>query len=365
MTLNTTTEEHAKTAISDMKISFYMLYYIMDIVRRKNCFEKEKIRRLYDLNKKMEGRRIKMKRKVFALCMSALLIFGIYTESMAKTAAQRSLGRGTKHRVIVECETNDGTAVATPHEAAKGDIVVLNAFPKANYSLKKWEFNSSSGATLSSETHGTFIMPDNDVKITAHFEQNKTDPQGKKYHTIVVVTDGNGAAVANYYSAPRGTAVYIYAYPNTGYRLKGWEAIEGDVTVTTNMSLNKGKFYMPDKFVKVKAIFEREYTITLTNDGNGTASADKMQAIKGEEVTLTPNPNAGYVFKKWEVSPAGVNIAGNKFEMPESNVTIKAIFEPKKYTITLTNDGNGTASADKNQAAKGEEVTLTLNPNAG
>ena len=63
-----------------------------------------------------------------------------------------------------------------------------------------------------------------------------------------------------------------------------------------------------------------------------------------------------------------VTIAGNKFNMPSSNVTVKAIFEadaPTTYTVTVQNDGNGTASASPATAAAGTEITLTATPNSG
>ncbi len=70
------------------------------------------------------------------------------------------------------------------------------------------------------------------------------------------------------------------------------------------------------------------YTVTVQNDGNGTASASPTTAEAGAEVTLTATANTGYHFSEWQVlSPAtGVTISGNKFIMPSSDVTVKAIF---------------------------------------
>ena len=49
----------------------------------------------------------------------------------------------------------------------------------------------------------------------------------------------------------------------------------------------------------------------------------------------------------------------NKFTMPASDVTIKAIFEedaPEAYTVTVQNDGNGSGSATPTTAAAGTEL---------
>lgn len=70
------------------------------------------------------------------------------------------------------------------------------------------------------------------------------------------------------------------------------------------------------------------YTVTVQNDGNGTASASPTTAEAGTEITLTATANTGYHFSEWQVlSPAtGVAISDNKFIMPSSDVTVKAIF---------------------------------------
>lgn len=70
------------------------------------------------------------------------------------------------------------------------------------------------------------------------------------------------------------------------------------------------------------------YTVTVQNDGNGTASASPTTAEAGTEITLTATANTGYHFSEWQViSPAtGVTISDNKFIMPSSDVTVKAIF---------------------------------------
>lgn len=70
------------------------------------------------------------------------------------------------------------------------------------------------------------------------------------------------------------------------------------------------------------------YAVTVQNDGNGTASASPTTAEAGTEITLTATANTGYHFSEWQVlSPAtGVAISDNKFIMPSSDVTVKAIF---------------------------------------
>ena len=192
-------------------------------------------------------------------------------------------------------------------------------------------------------------------------------------HTITVTTAGGGTASASSTSATAGTEITLTATPNTGYHFKEWQVISGDVAIENN------KFLMPDTNVEVKAFFEEgappaptKYTVTVTTEGGGTASASPAKTAAGTEITLTATPNTGYHFKEWQVeSLAGLVITNNKFTMPDSNVAIKAIFEedspfaPTKHTVTVKTDGNGIAFASPLLAVAGTEITLTAMPKKG
>lgn len=65
------------------------------------------------------------------------------------------------------------------------------------------------------------------------------------------------------------------------------------------------------------------YTVALTNDGNGTASASATSAAAGTEITLTAVPNTGYHFKEWKVISGSMTITNNKFTMPAENVEVR------------------------------------------
>jgi len=193
-------------------------------------------------------------------------------------------------------------------------------------------------------------------------------------HTITVTTAGGGTASASSTSATAGTEITLTAMPNTGYHFKEWQ-----VESLAGLVITNNKFTMPDSNVAIKAIFEEDspfaptkYTVTVTTEGGGTASASPAKTAAGTEITLTATPNTGYHFKEWQVeSPAGLVITNNKFTMPDSNVAIKAIFEedspfaPTKHTVTVKTDGNGIAFASPLLAVAGTEITLTAMPKKG
>ena len=79
------------------------------------------------------------------------------------------------------------------------------------------------------------------------------------------------------------------------------------------------------KFVKNPAA--TGYTVTVSNDGNGTGEATPSTAAAGTPITLTATPNGGYHFKEWQVVMGSVTITNNQFTMPDGDVEVKAIFE--------------------------------------
>lgn len=81
----------------------------------------------------------------------------------------------------------------------------------------------------------------------------------------------------------------------------------------------------------------QEYDVTVTTDGNGTASASPAKGVAGTAVTLSATPNEGYQFKAWEVVSGGVTISNNRFLVPENAVKIKAVFEVASIdTVDIT-----------------------------
>ena len=79
------------------------------------------------------------------------------------------------------------------------------------------------------------------------------------------------------------------------------------------------------KFVKGSAT--TEYSVTVSAESGGTASASLTTAAAGTEITLTAKADTGYTFKQWQVITGGVTIKDSKFTMPAGNVEVKAVFE--------------------------------------
>ena len=76
------------------------------------------------------------------------------------------------------------------------------------------------------------------------------------------------------------------------------------------------------------------YSITAKSSTNGSVELDRRHALQGDTVTLTLSPNDGYELKSLtvldknneEIEVKKINDAEYTFEMPQSAVTVEAVF---------------------------------------
>ena len=136
------------------------------------------------------------------------------------------------------------------------------------------------------------------------------------------------------------TALMANTFTRQGYAFDSWNtATDGSGTtyydgalVTLLSDLDLYAQWMPT------------YTISCASVDHGSISASCPEAVEGDVVTLTATPDANYDLEYWTVTAANdepVEVEGNLFVMPASNVTVSAVFtyvEPsytqKYYLVT-------------------------------
>ena len=228
-------------------------------------------------------------------------------------------------------------------------LVMLSIDPDEGYMLSTLSVNGNPAAVAVGDDTYTFTQPEGDVTITAAFEK-------RNEHTVTF--DANGGSEPEELPDEVTTAMPAkkilhgseYSLPECEFiapenqQFKAWQ-IDG-----TEYPVNAPVAVTAD--ITVKALWEDappapvEYTVTVTNDGNGIGTATPSTAAAGTEITLTVMPSEEYHFKEWQVeSPAGLVITNNKFTMPDGNVEVKAILEadtppaptdPAKPNISVT-----------------------------
>ena len=293
-----------------------------------------------------------------ARCVSGLDVITRPGEEWKKHFAISVTVEGApRYKVTTEDSANGSVTVVNATENAedgtplfyKDELVMLSIAPDEGYMLSTLSVNGTSAAVAVGEDTYTFAQPEENVTITATFEK-------RNEHTVTF--DANGGSepddlpeeVTTAMPAKKvlhGSAYYLPEcefIAREGKQFKAWQIdgteypVNAPVTVTADIT--------------VKALWKDappapvEYTVTVTTEGNGTASATPSTAAAGTEITLTVMPSEEYHFKEWQVeSPAGLVITNNKFTMPDGNVEVKAIFEadtppmptdPAKPNISVT-----------------------------
>ena len=243
----------------------------------------------------------------------------------------------------------DGTNV-TKHKS--GTSVTVTVTIPTGKSFIRWVFEGVTIPTADvTKQKITFTMPDNDVTLTAKFEDI--------IYNITVTNGTSSAPTAKYQEEVTVTA----NAPATDMYFDKWEVTGLD---TTGMDLTKTeiKFQMPAGDVTFKATYLAitKYEIVVV-DG----TKDKEVAKAGETVTITANPApTGKVFDKWTCETAGVTIefesatsSTTTFAMPASNVKIQAHFRDIEAapSIEIKVEGGTGAGTYK----EGDSVTITAN----
>ncbi len=223
-----------------------------------------------------------------------------------------------------EAEIHNGESNSYIASYKKGTEVHLGVFKTpSGKEFIKWVsdpeviFND----VTSKNTH--FEMPEDNVKVEAIFD----------YVSTYEVTVNGGSGSGSY---PENKVVTIEAdLAPAGKEFDKWTSPDG--VVFADEAAAKTTFTMINKKVSITANYkDKEYNVTVQNDGNGIASASLTSAEAGKDVVLTSIPNTGYRFKEWEVVSGGITITDNKFKMPDNDVMIKAIFEKEVVAPTYT-----------------------------
>ena len=112
--------------------------------------------------------------------------------------------------------------------------------------------------------------------------------------------------------------------------------------------------------------------ITASFNDETLAEGEESVAMNGTEIGLSALPDEGYDFTNWVINGEnGATDATTTVAVNGEDVTISAVFTKNQsepvvdtYTVTIAESENGTVVADKETAAEGDTVTLTVTPAA-
>ncbi len=252
--------------------------------------------------------------------------------------------------------TVEGGSTETP-SVSPGVKVTITATPEGR-TFQNW--TSEDGVIFDDDDAETtfFIMPDHNVTVKANYAASTI-----KYK--ISIKEGTSTPATE--AAP-GTRVDVEAATNqTGKVFKEWISDEAGPVTFDDRTSETTCFTMPDHDVIIEAVFvEEAYKITV----KGGTSKPQDKAAEGVTVTVTATIPDGKAFKEWTSKTAGVSFkdataSQTTFKMPKKDVEIEATFKDL-YKITIKPAPvNGTVSVDKDTAAKGETIKISVKPNFG
>jgi len=308
-------------------------------------------------------------------------ICNVYFEVIATyTIKMESDGHGTP------IATSSGLGVSG--QVAQGTDISISAIPDNTYEFDHWEVIPAGIITLSNPTTSsqTFTMPAGDVTIKAYFKDapNNTpililtpDPlyldsceygdsptakpvtitnNGTGTATIEEITINNdaftlsGGPLDNSTIAVNETAPLLIVQPKPGLAVAKYNA-------TIIVKYSGGRAATLNVYFEVTV---KTYTITMQDDGNGTASIiTSGPFVQGKDIGISAIAKGGYKFEKWEVISGGVVFLTSEtdnpaiFTMPASDVEIKAHFKALPTVAAVVDSfmqifilGEGSATID-------------------
>ena len=249
-------------------------------------------------------------------------------------------------------------------EVTEGDVLLVSYTTTEKHSVKTFTINGKEMLN-----NCKFVVGDEDVvivyteKLTHYDVEIKASQNGS-------VSVGQGVTYLK-----ENTSVQIFVTPDTNFVLDKITVKDADGTEIAVAADNT--FVMPSKNITIEATFKATYAltiperVTLTN-ANNDAVASGSRACAGEVLTVTVNPEEGYVIKPdslkvktVEDTPVEVALdANNKFTMPDKDVVIEVEFL-RLGTITKAANvalKDGAAADLTGQVLEGTEVTIVVTP---
>lgn len=102
-----------------------------------------------------------------------------------------------KHSVIISSDVKNGTITATPTTAYAGENITLTATPDGGYILSEWNVTTATGNIT--VTDNAFVMPDEDVTVSATFIEAAHVPEYASIADLIAAgkptTDGSKVTV--------------------------------------------------------------------------------------------------------------------------------------------------------------------------
>lgn len=247
-----------------------------------------------------------------------------------------------------------------------GTKVAFTAEPNEGYEIDEWTVNDHSVAN-SSSTYTLNVTENSTVAVTFKAMVPVSAVRDGRNGNIAITA--NGKTITDGYVSSGSDVTFTVTQENTDDMVQAWQvngSTVAEMTDTADAPLTYTVKNVTAKTEVSATLIERPtYTITVTSEGSGTASAEPASVKRGGSTTITAVPSSNsYYLKEWSVNGGAAQAAsGNTLALTEirRNTTVKAVFDGAiNYDVTLdvqSADTGTTVAA----AANGKAITPQKN----
>lgn len=247
-----------------------------------------------------------------------------------------------------------------------GTKVAFTAEPDKGYEIDEWMVNGHSVAN-SGSTYTLNVTENSTVAVTFKaMVPVSAVPNGRNGNIAITA---NGKMITDGYVSSGSDVTFTVTPENTDDMVQAWQvngSTVAEMTDTADAPLTYTvKNVTAETEVSATLIERPTYTIMVTSEGSGTASAEPASVKRGGSTTITAVPSSNsYYLKEWSVNGGTAQAAsGNTLALTEirRNTTVKAVFDGAiNYDVTLDVQG-ADAGTTVAAAANGKAITPQKN----
>ena len=190
-----------------------------------------------------------------------------------------------------------------------------------------------------------------------------------KSHIWVNPEIPNGMVEASENEAFNGQMVTLTSKAGAGYALSQYLVVKADDQQVT-VDVSGSRFEMPKFDVIVSAEFKQLHNISIDpKTKHGKVSADRKQAVEGQQVTLYAQPEPKYMVERYHVFKTGqpndtVPVNDTVFQMPDFDVTVTATFRTA-LKVSVDTTAHGSIGVTDSIALPGQNIGIIVKPEPG
>lgn len=257
-------------------------------------------------------------------------------------------------------------SVAAGTQVNGGTKVAFTAEPDKGYEIDEWTVNGHSVAN-SSSTYTLNVTENSTVAVTFKAMVPVSAVRNGRNGSIAITA--NGKTITDGYVSSGSDVTFTVTPENTDDMVQAWQvngSTVAEMTDTADAPLSYTvQNVTADTKVSATLIERPTYTITVTSEGSGMASAEPASVKRGGSTTITAVPSSNsYYLKEWSVNGGAAQAAsGNTLALTEirRNTTVKAVFDGAiNYDVTMDVQGADTGTTVA-AAANGKAITPQKN----